>query len=157
MQREAIIRLHQQQQLSEALPAYQAFLAAHPDDAGMWTNLGVLLRTLRHYPMAIACYQRALALRPPDAGILSNLGNALKDCDRLDEAVDCHRRALALEPTSTTVRFNYAIALREACDFDAARIVLDDLLQEDATRAVWHWERALVNLQAGHFTQGWID
>jgi len=157
MQRDRIIQLHQQQKLSEALPAYQAFLAAHPDDAGMWTNLGVLLRTLRHYPMAIACYQRALALRPPDAGILSNLGNALKDCDRLDEAVDCHRRALALEPTSTTVRFNYAIALREACDFDAARIVLDDLLKEDPTRAVWQWERALVNLQAGHFTQGWID
>lgn len=157
MQRDAIVRLHQQQKFAEALPAYQTFLAAHPDDAGMWANLGVLLRTTRRYPAAIACYQRALALKPDDAGILSNLGNALKDCDRLDEAVDCQRRALALEPGSPTVRFNYAIALREACDFEASRTVLDALLAEDPTRADWQWERALVNLQAGHFTQGWID
>ncbi len=157
MQRDAIVKLHQQQQLNEALPAYQQYLLEHPDDAGMWANFGVLLRALRRFPAAIACYQRALSLNPNDAGVLSNLGNALKDCDRLEESVACQQQALALKPADQSIRFNTAIALREARAFEASLAELNTLLASKPDKADWQWERALVNLQLGHFAQGWQD
>ena len=157
MQRDAIVKLHQQQQLNEALPAYQQYLLEQPQDAGMWANFGVLLRAMGRLPAAIACGRRALALSPDDPGVLSNLGNVLKDSDRLDEAVSCQRQALALKPADTSIRLNYAIALREARAFEASLAELNLLLAENPAKADWQWERALVNLQLGNFAQGWQD
>lgn len=133
----------------------QQKLQKDPNNAGLWCNLGVMLRRERHLQQAIICYRRALALKPDDAGILSNLGNALKDSDRIEEAVQVQQRAVQLAPDDLSFRFNYVVALREAKQFQRAATELDFLLTREPDNKKYRWEMALVLLYQCRFREGW--
>ena len=55
-------RLQGQNQVPEAIVAYQRALLQLPDHANSWFNLGLLFRMSRQFDDALACYQRALNL-----------------------------------------------------------------------------------------------
>ena len=101
----------------EAIALYRQFLESVPNDAAIWSNLGVAHRIRQEFDAAVACYLRALELKPNDSGFLSNLGNALKDLDQLDEALAAHSKAASIAPSDYNTRHNYGIALRDAGRF----------------------------------------
>ena len=147
--------LHKEKKLAEAVAAYEAYLLRRPQDARVWSNLGVALRKLKHFEASEACYRRALEIQPGAADYLGNLGNVLKDLDRLDESLDAHRQALAQLPDNLDLRFNYGLALRESGQFEAAIKEFDVCVQRAPDVAKYHWDRSLALLHVGRMAEGW--
>ena len=147
--------LHKEKKLAEAVAAYEAYLLRRPQDARVWSNLGVALRKLKHFEASEACYRRALEISPGAADYLGNLGNVLKDLDRLDESLEAHRRAVAQLPDNLDLRFNYGLALRESGHFEAALKEFDVCVQQAPDVAKYHWDRALALLHVGRMAEGW--
>jgi tetratricopeptide (TPR) repeat protein len=86
----------------------RAHLAAAPDDAGAWAELGTLALQQaahtgdpRHYPDADAALGRSLLLRPNEnVAALNGLAALRTTQHRYGEAQDLARRALAVDPQS---------------------------------------------------------
>ena len=153
--RATAVQLHKESRLTEAVAAYEAYLIRRPQDARLWSNLGVALRKLKRLEAAEASYLRALELAPDHPDYLGNLANVLKDLDRLDEAIAAHRQALSKKPDNIDLRFNYGLALREAGRFEEALAQFDTCVAAAPEMAKYHWDRALALLHVGRMQEGW--
>lgn len=140
-----------------AIEHYQAAVAAEPNYAEAYCNLGgVLLRQGRRQD-AIAAYETARRLRP-DSMNYFNLANTLGDAGRLPEAVVAYREALRLNPKSSQAHHNLALilqrqgqnvaaiaefraAVEEQPDLEVAQYCLANLLAEagNTQEAVGHY------------------
>jgi uncharacterized protein (TIGR02466 family) len=69
-------QIHQAGQTAAAEQAYQAILAASPDDADALNCYGILLMQTAQVESALAIFRRAAALLPGQVGIQSNLARA---------------------------------------------------------------------------------
>jgi hypothetical protein len=56
-----------------AIGLYEAWLAAHPDDAGVWRELAMAYDRARWWPLAVSALERAVALSPQDARLAGRL------------------------------------------------------------------------------------
>ena len=84
--------------LDVAAAGYAAFLARKPDDASVWSNLGVLHRKKGRHHMALRAQRRALALQPDSVGTQNNLANVLSDLGQYDESISLRKSILASDP-----------------------------------------------------------
>lgn len=73
-------------------------VAAMPDDAAAWTQLGNVREQSADARGALAAYAHAERLRPDEPRVANNLGVALEDLGREGEAYRWYLRAIALEP-----------------------------------------------------------
>ncbi len=89
---------HRAGDLTGAVAGYRAHLAAHPEHASTWSNLGLALRLLGDAAGAIDACRRAVALQDGNANAFNNLGLALVAAYRVPDAIEAYRRALALDP-----------------------------------------------------------
>lgn len=71
--------------LAGAVKGYQDFLALHPKEAAVHSNLGVLLSRLGRFDEAIAEYKKALDVEPGNTDITLNLGLAYYKSGRIPE------------------------------------------------------------------------
>ena len=110
----------------EAFAAWRAHLADAPGDAGAWSNLGALLRSMGEPGAAALHHRRAAELRPGDPEILANLANALADADRPEEALEARRRALALRPQDARAAAALVAALTDGTLGGAGLDVFED-------------------------------
>jgi tetratricopeptide (TPR) repeat protein len=90
--------------LTAAVAGYRAAVAADPELAQAYINLGGLLARGGAFEEAIAVERTALRLHPDDAFAHVNLGNALLETGRLDEAEGHYQAALRADPTSEPAR-----------------------------------------------------
>jgi tetratricopeptide (TPR) repeat protein len=98
---EALRQAMQRQQAGDfeaAIPGYRQFLAAHPQEAAVRSNLGVIFAHLGRYDEAIEEYKQAADLDPGNGGIFLNLGLAYYKAGRIPEAVPAFARATSLAP-----------------------------------------------------------
>ena len=89
---------HQSGDLETAYSGYLAFLAQAPDDAGIWSNLGVLFRARGQHEMALRAQERAMVLAPDDDGIRGNLANILSDTGGYDRSIALRQDLLTRKP-----------------------------------------------------------
>lgn len=148
-------KLHQEKRLPEAVGAYQAYLAARPGDAGIWSNLGVALRAQAKLRAAALCYRRALEIEPGEPSYLGNLGNVLKDLDEIEDSIAVQREAVAQKPDDVRLRYNLGLAYREGADFEAALESFDAAIVMNPEDPHMQWDRALALLHLGRFEEGW--
>ncbi|HEX4488772.1 MAG TPA: tetratricopeptide repeat protein [Terriglobales bacterium] len=87
--------------LEGAVPGYREFLAVHPKEVAVRSNLGVLLAHLGRYDEAVGEYKQATELDPNNSGILLNLGLAYYKSGRISEAVPAFSRARELNPDNS--------------------------------------------------------
>lgn len=104
--------LHRAGKLAEARAAYAAHLAAHPGDAGMWSNYGALLRSEGRHDLAVRAQERAFALEPQGRGVMNNLANALADVGEYERSLELRRAVLAREPGDVAQKAMIGKALR---------------------------------------------
>ncbi|HYD70467.1 tetratricopeptide repeat protein [Azospirillum sp.] len=95
-------------------------IAAAPDWAEPWTNLGCVLQSQDRTQDAIAAFRHAAALHPGSPGPHEALGNALAAAGRLDEAVQAYHCALALAPASAKVLCAFGNVRLLQCWYGAA-------------------------------------
>ena len=92
------LALHRGGQLAEAEDAYQAVLAAAPDNFDALHLCGVLKHQRGQPAEALGLIARALATNSRSAAALSNHGIVLTALDRLEEAVVSYDKAVAINP-----------------------------------------------------------
>src|SRR5260370_968201 len=80
------LELQKQGDLAGAAAAYRSFLADHPNEAGMHSNLGVILSQLGRFDEAEKEYKDALHLSPNNPGIELNLALVYYKSGRIPEA-----------------------------------------------------------------------
>lgn len=94
------MELQQAGDLEGAVRGYREFLAAHPKEAAVQANLGVLLAHLGRFDEAIQEYKKAVALDPTNADIARNLGLAYYKSGRIQDAAREFSRSRELEPAN---------------------------------------------------------
>jgi uncharacterized protein (TIGR03032 family) len=90
--------LHERGQPAQAIECYKAALAAQPDYADAYNNMGNALQDLDRRDDAIECYRAAIRVQPKYVFSYRNLGYVLKEEGRLDEGMEVLRQAQAIEP-----------------------------------------------------------
>lgn len=148
---------HQAGDLQKAIDGYSQVLAANPDSADAWNNLGVALRTMKRLEAAVACYRRVLAITPDKASTHSNLGNALRELGRIDESVEAHRRAITLAPDSPDAVYNLGLALRDQGHNADAIQCFDKTLAAKPDYVDCLWDRSLSQLLLGDLENGFVQ
>jgi cytochrome c-type biogenesis protein CcmH/NrfG len=117
------------------IEAFEKEVAANPQNAGAWMQLGNLYFDKDNFPKAISAYEKALELEPENADVLSDLGVMYRRNKQPEKAVDAFDRAVAINPGHQTARFNKGIVL------------MHDLDDNKAALAAWE-ELVSVNPQA---------
>jgi tetratricopeptide (TPR) repeat protein len=85
----------------EAINAYQQAIAAKPDNASYYNNLGNLLGRTGKIDEARAAYTKCAELDPPNAAMAwRNFGISLYQAGRMVEAIDPLKKATELDPKS---------------------------------------------------------
>ncbi|MEP7206601.1 MAG: tetratricopeptide repeat protein [Casimicrobiaceae bacterium] len=94
----------------QAMRLCRQALAATPDDARLWTLLGVALRR-RDPDAALAALTRATTLDPLHADASFHLGNVLRERANWPEAIAAYRQALVHAPKHPGLLNNLGLAL----------------------------------------------
>ena len=85
----------------EAINAYQQAVAAKPDNAGYYNNLGNVLARTGKIDEAKAAYTKSAELDPPNAALAwRNFGISLYQAQRMVEAIEPLKKATELDPKS---------------------------------------------------------
>lgn len=109
-------------------------VAAQPEFAVAWLNLGLALGRASRFAEAAEAFERAVALAPEQPEPHRRLADALSQLGRLEEAAGAYRAALRLQPAFPDAQFGLAMALKSL-----GRL-------EDAAEAY----RRVIELQPGH-------
>jgi Flp pilus assembly protein TadD/peroxiredoxin len=89
--------------LAGAVQGYRDFLAVHPNEVAIHSNLGVLLVRLGRFDEAITEYRKALDLQPGNDAITLNLGLAYYKSGRIPEAAQDFSKARETAPDSRQI------------------------------------------------------
>lgn len=125
----------------EAIEAYRALLAAHPDTPSAWYNLGYLLRHARRFEEALAAYAEALArgIDGPEEVHLNRAVILIDHFARPDDAQAELEAALAIRPDYGPALLNLGNLHEDRGDRAAARAAYGralDVLPGDSTALV---------------------
>jgi predicted O-linked N-acetylglucosamine transferase (SPINDLY family) len=102
----------------ECLSCYQNAIAARPDYATAYSNLGFALENIRQdYKGAEQNYRQALSYDPRHLGTLVNLAELLDRAKQPEQALICYRQALALYPQNVRILGNALNLRRNMADW----------------------------------------
>lgn len=110
----------QQGRFAEAADILAGAIDLNPADAGVYANMGNVLRLLGRLEDALAAFGRAIELDPGHAGAYSNRGNVHKDLGRIAEAVKDYEAALEIDPGFVDALYNVGVLLQDAGRLDEA-------------------------------------
>jgi Flp pilus assembly protein TadD/thiol-disulfide isomerase/thioredoxin len=97
------MELQQSGDLAGAVQGYRDFLAVHPSEVAVRSNLGVLLSRLGRFDEAITEYRKALGLAPGNPDITLNLGLAYYKSGRIPQAAEEFSEARQIAPENQQI------------------------------------------------------
>ncbi len=119
---------HANDNVEEAIAAYEQAIDLDAGLAAAHTNLGNLHYERGDRSAALRCYETAVALDPDQPEALYNLANIYEEEGDLDMAIAEYKRALKVQPSFADAHFNLALTLEEV---------------GGRQQAMQHWERFL--------------
>lgn len=125
------VALHRAGRLTEAIEAYEALLAATPDNVGVSRGLGMALLQIGRPAEGLAALRRAASGAPHDLRLQADVAAALRANGRHGEAVEIYRR-LAGEGDDSRILLAMGDALQAAGRPIEAIRILDQALQGGA-------------------------
>jgi len=100
---EHAMELQQAGDLAGAVQGYREFLATHPNEMAVHSNLGVLLSRLGRFDEAVTEHRKALDLAPGNPDIILNLGLAYYKSGRIPDAAREFSKARQIAPDNQQV------------------------------------------------------
>lgn len=152
--RQRAITAHREGRHDEARALYARHLARVPGDAGIWTNLGVLLREQGAHDLALAAQARAHALAPHNRGILNNHANILGDMGETERALALRRELISIDPDNPHHHAMEGRSLRALGRYDEGIAALEAALTRHPDHAELRLQLALTQLAAGKYATG---
>jgi tetratricopeptide (TPR) repeat protein len=102
----------------EAINAYQQAVAAKPDNAGYYNNLGNVLARAGKIDDAKAAYTKSAELDPPNAAMAwRNFGISLYQAGRMQEAVEPLQKATTVDPKNAQGWYLLGACLVASADY----------------------------------------
>ncbi|PZO35828.1 MAG: hypothetical protein DCF19_22940 [Pseudanabaena frigida] len=105
---------------AEARTAYQSSVALNPDNSRAWRGLGVSLKQLEQYELAIASYQQAINLDPKYAYPYNGLGNIYLEQGKYELAIASYQQAISLDPKYAYPHNNLGLVYRDQGKYELA-------------------------------------
>jgi Tfp pilus assembly protein PilF len=151
------IATHRAGHLDEARTMYSEYLSRAPDDARVWTNLGVLLRSGKALDLALRAQERAYSLDSRTTAIRNNLANILAEVGQDERAILIRRQMLAETPDDPDTVAMLGKSLRSLGRHDEAVQLLTGGMAEHPDATELQMQRALSHLSAGRYAEGFRD
>ena len=143
---------------AEAEPVLRRAIAAAPDMANPYTNLGRIFQNeLARAEEALVLHDKALARRPDYADAHNNRGAALYTLSRFAEAIEGFTRAVALKPTLAEAFNNLGNALLRTGDITGAIDNFKRAVSLKPDYAEAHWNMAVAYLMQDDLAAGWTE
>jgi tetratricopeptide (TPR) repeat protein len=140
-------------QLERAEAVYRQLLAAAPQAAELWHEMGLVQMQSGRAEAAVGFLQRAAELEPTSATFHSNLGAVYRMLKRNDDAVGSFRRALACGPPPAELCNNLALVLKDSGQSDDALRWFDEALRIRPDFANAHFNRGNLLLDVGRLDE----
>lgn len=141
----------------EAVSNFERAITLNPNLTEVYVNQGWLHQRHGRIEEAIRCYQKALDQNPNQSGALSNLSGVYVFLERYEEALTLLQRLMAIQPNMPGLYVNLGTLASNLGERDAALEYLNIALSLDPSNAKVHWNRALVWLKHGDYTQGFSE
>jgi len=122
------VAMFQHGYLEQAAESFQQVVAARPNDAEGYYNLGTLSLRRNRFEEAKQYLQKTLSLKPDYPEAWNNLGMLAGQQGQMDEAMQYFRRSLALRPSYTTALLNLGNVYRRMRSFREAEDYLTQAL-----------------------------
>lgn len=88
-------------QFSNAITAYRNYLKRDPNNPGVWTDMGIMLRSSGQPEEALKAFEKAIAIDPAHQPSRFNKGVVLMhDLNRRQEALQAWRELIAINPNA---------------------------------------------------------
>jgi tetratricopeptide (TPR) repeat protein/peroxiredoxin len=123
------VAMFQHGYLDEAAASFQQVIAAKPNDAEGYYNLGTLSLQRHDFSQARQYLEQALKLRPNYPEAWNNLGMMAAQDGHADEAIQNFRQSLLLRPAYATAMLNLGNVYRRQGDFEKAQECLSHALE----------------------------
>lgn len=149
-------KLHQDGKLSEAVELYAAYLKHVPNDAGIWSNLGVLHRVAGRHEQSMRAQKRALAIAPDEVGFRNNLANILSDTGQYEASIVHRKWVLTREPENLNHIAMIARCLRGMGDYRGAIAYLMPQIALYPDDTELQMQLAFAQLGAGDYAQAFV-
>jgi cytochrome c-type biogenesis protein CcmH/NrfG len=117
-------------EMDEQISALLDEASAHPENVGIWIQLGNLYFDSDQAGKAVGAYEKALALNPENADVWTDLGVMYRRDKKPAKALEAFNRAMAENPRHEVSRFNKGIVLmHDLSDPEGAVRVWEELLE----------------------------
>jgi tetratricopeptide (TPR) repeat protein len=140
-------------QLDRAEGIYRQLLAAAPQAAELWHEMGLVQMQSGRAQAAVGFLQRATELDPASAAYHSNLGAVYRMLKRTDDAVASFRRALTCGPPPAELCNNLALALKDSGQTDDALGWFDEAVRTRPDFVNAHFNRGNLLLDMGRLDE----
>ena len=146
-------KLHQDGVLSEVARLYAVYLKHAPDDAGIWSNLGVLHRTAGRHEQSLRAQKHALAMAPNEVGFSNNMANILSDVGQYEASITHRNGVLDREPDNLNHIAMVGRCLRGMGDYAGAIAYLTPQVATYPDDTEPQMQLAFAQLGAGDYAQ----
>ena len=119
-QRDAAVRLMQQQKFSEALPRFLYLIKSSSDDWSLYYMAGQCFRFMNNIPEAIKFLTKSAMLNPNEAQIFLGLGIALQLAEEYELAIENLKHAVRLKPLLFSAYNSIGLTYRKIGQFREA-------------------------------------
>jgi len=138
---------------SSAISSFQEARKTQPDNPSVLTVLAISLNSADRWNEARQIYEATMKLDPNNGVVLNNLAFGLAEHNQdLDQALTMAQQAKRILPTMPEVSDTLAWIYLKKNLPDEALNILQDLVQKDPSRAVFHYHLALAMAQKGNKT-----
>lgn len=145
------VKDHKAGRFTDALDGYKRYLQRHPNDAGVWTNLGSLYRAMGRHEMGRTAQMRAYALSPDDKGVINNYSNILSDLGDYAASIKLRKDSLNIDPSHLMHHAMIGRCFRGMGDCDAAIKYLTPMAKKFPEESEIRLQLAFAQLGAGHY------
>ncbi len=119
-------------QQASAILSLEQRVAANPNDAEAWVQLGNTYFDTNNFVKSIAAYNHYLTLQPNNPNVLTDLGIMYRNIGQSAEAIAAFDRAIAADPKHVQAPFNKGIVLmNDMHDHQAAIDVWQKLIDSN--------------------------
>jgi tetratricopeptide (TPR) repeat protein len=115
------VAMFQDGYLDQAAESFQQVIAAKPDNADAYYNLGTLNLRRNRFDEARESLEQTLKLNPNYPEAWNNLGMMAAQLGRADEAIQYFQKSLSLRPNYSTALLNLGNVYRRQRSFDKAQ------------------------------------